>query len=134
MIRRPPRSTLFPYTTLFRSRQRNAARYVQLFTEAKLLERVTLPSVDAGNFHVFNQFTLRVRKRDELRTFLKDNGVGTEVYYPLPLHMQNCYRDLGYQKGAFPQSERAAGEVLSLPIYAELTDEQLQYVVQTIAA
>ncbi len=114
-------------------RRRNAARYVQLFTEAGL-DRVTLPVLEADNFHVYNQFTLRVRKRDELRGYLKEHGVGTEVYYPLPLHLQNCYRDLGYVKGAFPQSERAAEEVLSLPIYAELTDEQLQYVVQTISA
>jgi dTDP-4-amino-4,6-dideoxygalactose transaminase len=115
-------------------RRRNAARYVQLFMEAKLLDCVTVPDTAAGNFHVFNQFTLRVRKRDELRTYLKDKGVGTEVYYPLPLHLQNCYRNLGYHKGAFPRSEQAAAEVLSLPIYAELMDEQLRYVVQTIAA
>ena len=115
-------------------RRRNAARYVQLFTEAKLTDRIALPVVGANNFHVFNQFTIRVHKRDELRSYLKDQGVGSEVYYPLPLHLQNCYRDLGYQKGAFPQSERAAEEVLSLPIYAELSDEQLQYVVQAIAS
>jgi dTDP-4-amino-4,6-dideoxygalactose transaminase len=115
-------------------RRRNAARYVQLFSEAKLADRLTLPAVGPDNFHVFNQFTIRVQKRDELRSYLKDQGVGSEVYYPLPLHLQNCYRDLGYQKGAFPQSERAAEEVLSLPIYAELSDEQLQYVVQTIAS
>ncbi len=114
-------------------RRRNAARYERLFADAKLSERVTLPTVEAKSFHVFNQFTVRVQKRDELRAYLKDKGVGTEVYYPLPMHLQNCYRDLGYQKGAFPQSERAAEEVLSLPIYAELTDEQLQYVVQSIA-
>ena len=114
-------------------RRRNAARYVELFAEAKL-DHVRLPILDADNFHVFNQFTLRVEKRDELRTYLKDHGVGTEVYYPLPLHLQNCYRDLGYVKGTFPQSERAAEEVLSIPIYAELTDEQIQHVVHTIAA
>ncbi|MCC2640018.1 MAG: arnB [Nitrospira sp.] len=114
-------------------RRRNAARYERLFTEAKLLDRVTLPFVDAGNFHVYNQFTIRVQKRDELRSYLKDQGVGTEVYYPRPMHLQDCYRSLGYQKGAFLQSERAAEEVLSIPIYAELTDEQLEYVVETIA-
>lgn len=113
-------------------RRRNAARYAQLFAKAKL-DRVTVPLTDSDNFHVFNQFTIRVQKRDELRSYLKDHGVGTEVYYPLPLHLQNCYCDLGYAKGTFPQSERAAEEVLSIPIYAELTDEQLQYVVQTIA-
>ncbi|MCE3222710.1 MAG: arnB [Nitrospira sp.] len=116
------------------ARRRNAARYGQLFQDEKLLDRVSLPVVDAGNHHVFNQFTLRVQKRDELRAFLKDHGVGTEVYYPRPLHLQNCYRELGYEKGAFPHSERAVEEVLSIPIYAELTDEQLQYVVHTIAA
>ena len=115
-------------------RRRNAAHYVQLLTEAHLTDHVTLSVVGRENFHVFNQFTLRVQKRDELRSYLKEQGVGTEVYYPLPLHLQNCYRDLGYPKGAFPQSERAAEEVLSLPIFAELRDEQLQYVVQTIAA
>ncbi|MBX3235456.1 MAG: DegT/DnrJ/EryC1/StrS family aminotransferase [Nitrospiraceae bacterium] len=114
-------------------RRKNAARYQKLFADAKLQGRVTLPTVEASSFHVFNQFTLRVQKRDELRAYLKDKGVGTEVYYPVPMHLQNCYRDLGHQKGSFPQSERAAEEVLSLPIYAELSDEQLQYVVQTIA-
>ncbi len=114
-------------------RRRNAARYVQLFAGAKL-DRVVVPVLDPDNFHVYNQFTLRVEKRDELRAYLKEHGVGTEVYYPLPLHLQNCYRDLGYVKGTFPQSERAAEAVLSIPIYAELTDDQLQYVVQSIAA
>ncbi len=114
-------------------RRRNAARYERLFAEAKLLDRVTLPKTEPGNFHVFNQYTIRVQKRDELRAHLKEKGVGTEVYYPLPLHLQNCYRDLGYSKGAFPVCERAAEEVLSLPIYAELTEDQQVYVVQSIA-
>ena len=113
-------------------RRRNAERYAQLFAEANL-DRVAVPLTASGNVHVFNQFTLRVQKRDELRNYLKEHGVGTEVYYPLPLHLQNCYRDLGYVKGAFPHSECAAEEVLSIPIYAELTDEHLQYVVHTIA-
>lgn len=114
-------------------RRRNALRYQQLFTGANLQDRVVLPPTAPGNFHVYNQYTVRVQKRDELRTFLKDNGAGTEVYYPLPMHLQNCYRDLGHQKGAFPVSERAAEEVLSLPIYAELTGEQQSYVVDRIA-
>ena len=91
-----------------------------------------LPVTKPGNFHVYNQYTVRVRQRDELRNFLKEKGVGSEVYYPLPMHLQNCYHDLGYHKGSFPVSERAAEEVLSLPIYAELTDEQQAYVVQMI--
>ena len=113
-------------------RQKNAKRYEQLFADAKLLERVTLPRTDKGNVHVYNQFTIRVHKRDELRTYLKDKGIGTEIYYPIPLHLQSCYSDLGHQKGAFPVSEKAAEEVLALPIYAELTDDQLAYVVATI--
>ena len=114
-------------------RLRNAARYRKLFADGKLLERVTLPVVEAANHHVFNQFTVRVPKRDQLRAHLKAKGVGTEVYYPLPMHLQNCYRDLGYQKGSFPVSEQAAAEVLSLPIYAELKEDQLIYVVESIA-
>jgi dTDP-4-amino-4,6-dideoxygalactose transaminase len=114
-------------------RRRNADRYRQLFDEEKLQDRLILPPTASGNFHVYNQYTIRVQKRDELRTYLKENGVGTEVYYPLPMHLQNCYRDLGHRKGAFPVSERAAEEVLSLPIYAELTCEQQGYVVEKIA-
>ncbi len=114
-------------------RRRNAARYQQLFIGAKLQDRVVLPPTAPGNFHVYNQYTVRVSKRDELRAFLKEKGVGTEVYYPLPMHLQNCYHDLGHHKGAFPVSERAAEEVLSLPIYAELTGEQQGYVVEMIA-
>jgi len=113
-------------------RRRNAARYQQLFADAKLLDRVTLPVVERENHHVFNQFTIRVPKRDQLRAHLKEKGIGTEVYYPLPMHLQNCYRDLGYQKGSFPVSEQAAAEALSLPIYAELREDQLAYVVGAI--
>jgi dTDP-4-amino-4,6-dideoxygalactose transaminase len=114
-------------------RRRNATRYERLFEEHKLLERLVLPVIDIGNHHVFNQYTIRAQKRDDLRVFLKERGIGTEIYYPVPMHLQTCYRDLGYHKGAFPMSERAAGEALSLPIYPELTDEQLGYVAQAIA-
>ncbi len=114
-------------------RRRNAERYQQLFAKTKYADRVTLPPTVPGNFHVYNQFTVRAPKRDELRTFLKEKGVGTEVYYPLPMHLQHCYRDLGHQKGSFPLSEQAAEEVMSLPIYAELTEAQQVYVVEMIA-
>jgi len=114
-------------------RQRNAERYRQLFAGTKHADRVSLPPTMPGNFHVYNQFTVRAPKRDELRTFLKEKGVGTEVYYPLPMHLQNCYRDLGHQKGSFPMSEQAAEEVMSLPIYPELTEAQQAYVVEMIA-
>ncbi len=113
-------------------RRRNAERYAKLLTEAKLLDRVTLPATTAGNVHVFNQFTIRVPRRDDLRSYLKEKGVGTEVYYPVCMHEQTCFADLGYQKGDLPVSEHAAQEVLSLPIYAELTDAQATYVVEQI--
>jgi dTDP-4-amino-4,6-dideoxygalactose transaminase len=115
-----------------KGRQRNASRYEALFKDAGLLDRVTLPSVMAGNRHVYNQFVIRAPQRDQLRAYLKEKGVGTEVYYPVPLHLQPCYRDLGYREGAFPQSERAAKETLALPIFAELTADQQEYVVETI--
>ena len=113
-------------------RQKNAARYEGLFKEANLLDRVTLPTVTAGNRHVYNQYVIRVPRRDQLRDFLKEKGIGTEIYYPTALHMQPCYKDLGYREGAFPQSERAAKETLALPIYAELTADQQACVVETI--
>ena len=113
-------------------RRRNAERYQQLFDQAKLAEHVTLPHTDSENFHVYNQYTVRVKQRDELRAYLKEKGVGSEVYYPLPMHLQNCYQYLGYRKGSFPVSEQAAEEVLSLPIYAELSQEHQAYVVQMI--
>jgi len=115
-------------------RRRNAARYERLFTEAKLLDRITLPVTQPGNFHVFNQYTIRAQRRDDLRSFLKERQVGTEIYYPIPMHLQECYRTLGHKKGDFPVSEQAAEEVVSLPVYAELTDEQLRYVVDSIRA
>jgi dTDP-4-amino-4,6-dideoxygalactose transaminase len=114
-------------------RRQNAERYRQLFTQTKHADCVVLPPTRPGNFHVYNQFTVRVPKRDELRAFLKEKGVGTEVYYPLPMHLQNCYRELGHEKGSFPLSEQAAEEVMSIPIYPELTEAQQGYVVETIA-
>ncbi|TKB57198.1 MAG: DegT/DnrJ/EryC1/StrS family aminotransferase [Nitrospira sp.] len=114
-------------------RRRNAERYRQLFARTKQVDCVVLPPTRPGNFHVYNQFTVRVPKRDELRAFLKEKGVGTEVYYPLPMHLQNCYRELGHEKGSFPLSEQAAEEVMSIPIYPELTEAQQGYVVETIA-
>ncbi len=115
-----------------KGRQRNAARYETIFKHANLLDRVTLPTATAENRHVYNQYVVRVPKRDQLRAFLQEQGVGTEVYYPTPLHLQVCYKDLGYRPGSFPNSERAARETLALPIYAELTEDQQTYVVETI--
>jgi len=113
-------------------RQANAASYHRLFQEANLLDRITLPVVRQGNHHVFNQFTIRTSRRDELSAHLTEQGIGNRIYYPVPLHLQECYQELGYRKGDFPVAEQAAHEVLSLPIYPELTFEQLHHVVATI--
>jgi dTDP-4-amino-4,6-dideoxygalactose transaminase len=113
-------------------RRRNATRYESLFKDAGLLDRVTLPTATAEHRHVYNQYVVRVPQRDRLRAFLQEQGVGTEIYYPTPLHLQACYRHLGYRQGSFPQAERAAEETLALPIYAELTADQQAYVVETI--
>ncbi len=113
-------------------RAQNAGRYERLFAEAGLLERVTLPRTIPGNVHVFNQYTIRVQKRDQLMGYLKEHGIGHKVYYPVPLHLQECYQPLGYQKGDLPVSERMAQEVLSLPIYPELAETQMEMVVNAI--
>ncbi len=113
-------------------RARNAVSYERLFREAGLAEHVTLPVTDSGNVHVFNQYTVRVRRRDELMAYLKEREIGHKVYYPVPLHLQECYQPLGYQKGDLPVSERMAQDVLSLPIYPELTDAQMELVVESI--
>jgi dTDP-4-amino-4,6-dideoxygalactose transaminase len=117
------------------SRQRNAARYGRLFAEAGIApEPVRLPPLPAhpGDRHVFNQYVVRVPERDALRAFIGDLGVRTEVYYPIPLHRQTCFAELGLGDGAFPESERASRETLALPIYPELDDAQAAHVVDSI--
>ena len=106
-------------------RRANAAKYNDLFAGC---DAIVTPSVREHNESIFNQYVIRVSKRDEARQFLKDNGVGCEVYYPLSLHQQECFAELGYSEGDFPVSEKAAAEVLALPIYAELADEQIEFV------
>jgi dTDP-4-amino-4,6-dideoxygalactose transaminase len=115
------------------TRRRNAQRYRALFEEASLDDgRVRLPEDVPG--HIYNQFVIRVDRRDELRTHLSAAGVGSEVYYPLPLHLQECFRSLGYAPGDFPHAEAAAREVLALPIFPELTEDNLAEVVRAVAA
>jgi dTDP-4-amino-4,6-dideoxygalactose transaminase len=111
------------------ARQCNAKRYDQLFREAEL--PIGLPAV-ATNRHIFNQYVIRSSSRDQLQAFLKKKGVGSEVYYPVPMHLQDCFAYLGIKGGAFPESERAAKESLAIPVYPELNDSQAHYVVDSI--
>ena len=115
------------------ARQANASRYKRLFQASGLLEKgvVVLPEVKQ-NRHIFNQYVIRAQERDALRQFLKEKEIGTEVYYPVPLHLQECFAYLGYREGDLPESEKAAKETLALPIFPELTDPEAQYVVDTI--
>jgi dTDP-4-amino-4,6-dideoxygalactose transaminase len=115
-------------------RQRHAAFYDAAFARAKLGDALVTPHAAPGVRHIYNQYVVRARDRDRLRAHLSAAGVGSEIYYPIPLHLQKCFAYLGYEKGNFPRSERAAEETLALPIFAELTQIQLQYVVDTIAA
>ena len=120
-----------PYLEAWTAKRReNAARYRNLITRADLLDWITLPQDSAG--HIYNQFNIRVPHRDQLRDFLNERGVGTEIYYPLPLHLQECFQQLNYRPGDFPHAEAAAQESLALPIYPELTEEQQRYVVDLI--
>jgi dTDP-4-amino-4,6-dideoxygalactose transaminase len=122
-------------------RQERAKTYAYLFAQQGLVEAgpypergVVLPYVDPRGTHVYHQYVIRTPRRDALRVFLAERGIGSEVYYPVPLHMQQCFAGLGYAEGAFPESERAAKEILALPIFPELTLEEQQRVVTAIAA
>jgi dTDP-4-amino-4,6-dideoxygalactose transaminase len=116
-----------------------AARYSELFTAAGVVEAgpypehgPVLPWVDPRAYHVFHQYVIRVARRDELRTWLTRHGIGSEVYYPLALHQQKALASLGYREGDFPESERAAREVLALPIFPQLRDDEQERVVAAI--
>jgi dTDP-4-amino-4,6-dideoxygalactose transaminase len=114
-------------------RQRNAERYKTLVESAGLTDRIILPSSPVDRRHIFNQYVIRVPERDRVRRLLDDRGIGTEVYYPVPFHLQECFSSLGYRRGDFPQAEAAADAVLALPIYPELTIEQQSAVVAALA-
>lgn len=113
-------------------RQRNAEAYRGLFAAAGLAGTVTCPQAAPGNRHIYNQFVIRVPERDRLKQHLAEHGVGCEIYYPVPLHLQPCFAYLGGRPADCPESERAAAETLALPVYAELEPEQLEYVVDVI--
>ncbi len=132
------------------ARRRNAARYERSFTEALAGHRslrlvpasaaptaagtLTLPAASPDAYHIYNQYVIRVHDRDGLRERLTAQGVGTEIYYPVPFHLQDCFAPLGYRAGAFPVAEAAAADSLALPIYGELTENQQRHVVSTIVA
>ena len=115
-------------------RQRNAAAYNELFRAAGLESTVRLPRAVPGYRHIYNQYVVRIPERDRLKQHLIDHGVGCEIYYPVPLHLQPCFAYLGGAPGDCPESERAAAETLALPIYAELARADLEYVVDVIRA
>ncbi len=114
------------------ARRRNADRYRALFA-AHGLSQIVLPVEQSGAFHIYNQFIIRLPRRDAAKDFLQAAGIGCEVYYPVPFHLQKCFRDLGHVAGDFPHSERAAAESLALPIYGELTEGQQEHVVATLS-
>jgi len=114
-------------------RRRNAETYRELFAEYQLTEQLALPCAPETSFHVYNQFSIRAPRRDELQGYLRDRGIPTEVYYPSPLHVEPAFAYLGHRIGDFPNAEAACREVLSLPIYPELTLDQQRAVVATIS-
>jgi dTDP-4-amino-4,6-dideoxygalactose transaminase len=115
-------------------RRCNASRYDRLFQAAGLTERVCLPVESTNARHIFNQYVIRVPERDALKRHLDGNGIGSEIYYPVPLHLQKCFANLGYSTGDFPHAERAALDSLAIPIYSEITAEQQEAVVDQIAS
>ena len=119
-----------PHLVAWSARRReHAAYYSRALAD---VPQVRAPCSDPANEHIFHQYTLRVERRDELQAHLQREGIGTAVYYPISLHLQKCFSHLGYQRGQLPEAERAAGEVLSLPIYPELARSQLDQVVDEI--
>jgi dTDP-4-amino-4,6-dideoxygalactose transaminase len=110
------------------ARRRNAGMYNKLLAGGP----VKLPVVREFNETIYNQYCIRSSKRDALQANLKEKGIGTEIYYPVPLHVQECFADLGYKPGSLPVSEEAAKQVLALPIYPELTEEQIKYVAESV--
>jgi dTDP-4-amino-4,6-dideoxygalactose transaminase len=111
-----------------KKRREHAAVYNAAF---KGLDIIT-PKEEDFNYHIYNQYTIALKNRDRLREVLKENQIGHDVYYPVPLHLQECYRSLGYKEGDLPVTEEKAGEVVSIPVYPELTEEEQSFVIETI--
>ncbi len=111
------------------ARRQNAAKYDALFADC---DAVVTPTIEDYNVSIYNQYVIRVPRRDELQAHLKESNIGSAIYYPLSLHQQECFAELGYKTGDFPVSEQAAKETLAIPVYPELTDEQIAYVADTI--
>jgi dTDP-4-amino-4,6-dideoxygalactose transaminase len=111
-----------------------AARYGELLWDAEVAGRIALPAVAHGRRHVYHQYVVRVRERDRVRAKLADAGISTAVFYPIPLHLQECFADLGYRAGDFPESEKAANEVLALPMFPQLTDAEVDRVAEAVLA
>jgi dTDP-4-amino-4,6-dideoxygalactose transaminase len=111
-----------------KKRREHAEVYNSAFKD---LDMIT-PKEENFNYHIYNQYTIAVKNRDELRNYLKEKQIGHDTYYPVPLHLQECYKFLGYKKGDLPVSEKKAEEVVSIPIYPELTEEEQEYVISTI--
>jgi dTDP-4-amino-4,6-dideoxygalactose transaminase len=111
------------------ARRKNAAYYNAAFAD---LDDVRTPTIDPANESIYNQYTLRVTHRDGLQAHLKTKEIGSAIYYPLSLHLQPCFEYLGYKRGAFPESERATQEVISIPVYPELRQPQLDEVIHAV--
>lgn len=123
----------FPHLDKWSELRREKAQMYTSLLKERVGDMVVTPIEKEGNYHVFHQYTIRVENRDELQQYLKDQGVQTMIYYPLPLHVQPVFKDLGYKEGDLPLSEKAANEALSLPMFPELKTEQQEYVVAKIA-
>jgi len=123
-----------PHVTAWTDARRvNAQRYAALFRSANLGDRIMLPVEPPGRRHIYNQFVIRASDRDGLKRHLDDRGIGNEIYYPVPFHLQACFADLGYRRGNFPHAERAADTTLALPVYGELTAAQQEAVVSAVS-
>jgi len=114
------------------ARQRNAERYRQMFEQAGLKQWITAPAPPQGLGHVYNQFVIRTRRRDALKEHLRHRGIPSEIYYPSPLHLQPAFTHLGYGPGAFPQAEATCHEVLALPVFPTMTEDQQKIVVNAM--